>query len=222
MKYSEDGVVRFDPVSHTYWRGSKRLKGVTSLIKKFVTPFDGPLMAERYAKKHGGNAADILAAWELKGKISREEGSAIHTVFENYCDFGNMSYDRDRPKQVAAVKFIVDYFISGRLTPIAWEQVVYGENVASMIDNVSKNKDDELFILDWKSNKEIKKDGYGRTMYPPFDAYPDASFYHYSVQVCIYKKLFGRNVKGLYIVHITENGYELIKAEDIFIPDYIL
>jgi hypothetical protein len=44
----------------------------------------------------------------------------------------------------------------------------------------------------------------------------DSSFYHYSLQLSIYKQMFDKEVKGLFLVHIKPDNYEFIECVDIF------
>jgi hypothetical protein len=223
MKYSADGLVRFDEAKHTYWKGDKRLTGVTSLIKKYTEAFDAHAQAIKYCKKHGGDPYELMDKWEQKGFDSRVAGSAAHKVLEDYCDTGEITFMPNPPmKQVAAVKFIIDKFKTGRLIPKCWECLVHFNNTASMIDLVADTPNGDTYILDYKTSSKISKDGWGRYMKYPFEQLPDANFYHYSLQCSIYKKMFGGEIKDAYIVHIKETGYDLIKTEDIFVPDWIL
>jgi hypothetical protein len=222
MKYSADGLCRFDPSNHTYWVGNKRLKGVTSLIKNYVEEFDMQGQAFKYAAKHKLDPYEVMKMWKKKGLDARIAGTAIHNVFEKYCETGELTWNQGVMKEIVAIKFIKDYFLSGRLKPVCWECLVYQNNTASMIDLVAVNNKAELFILDYKSSKEISKDGWGRIMKMPFQEYPDANYYHYSLQTSIYRKMYGQEIKEAYIVHIGETDYQLIKTENIHVPDWVL
>lgn len=223
IKYSKDGRVAFEPVRHTYTLdGVKNLMGVTTLISKYKHKFDTEAVATAYADKHGLDKDTLIKEWAAKGADSLANGSAVHAVFENYI-LNQVIMLGDYPKEQIAKKFIDEIFMTGKLFPVEAEMVVYNDHIASMIDCIVQNAKGEYFILDWKTNAEIKKNGYGKTKHPPFHSYPDASFYHYSLQCSIYRKLCTEYpIKSAFIVHIGENDYEFIKAVDIIIPEDIL
>lgn len=223
MKYSKDGKVCFNPDKHTYTLGDRLLTGVTTLISRYKNKFDADLIATNYALKHGLDKEELLAKWKKEGEISCENGTAVHQVFETYILSGKIQTTGNYEKEQQAVKFINDFFLTNRLTPVEAELIVYNEYIASQIDCIAKNSLNQYFILDWKTNKKIESNGYNKFMLTPFHLYPDACFYHYSLQVCLYKKLCKEyNIKDLFIVHINSYGYEIIKAENILLPDYVL
>lgn len=223
MKYSKDGKVSFNAEKHIYLLGDKVLKGVTSLIGTYKNFFDKDKVAETFAQKNGLNKDEVLREWELKGLVSREQGTAVHSVFENYHLLDKIETTGLYKKELQAVKFINDYFKTGRLIPVEAEMIVYNESVASQIDYIVKTPTGEHFIFDFKTNKSIETNGYNKYMLHPFNNMPDASFYHYSLQLNIYKELCKEyDIKGLFIIHLTDNDYKIIKAKKITIPHNIL
>lgn len=159
----------------------------------------------------------------MKGKQSREQGTAVHQVFEDYITTGEISSGGLYKKEFHATKFIKDYFQTGKLIPVETEMIVYNDSVASQIDFIAKNQKGEHFIFDPKTNQKIEKNSYGKYMLPPFNFIPDASFYHYSIQVAIYKILCTQyDIKQCFLIHITDTGYEIIKPEIIDIPKHVI
>lgn len=223
MKFSKDGIVKFDSSNHTYWRGTEQLCGVTSFISKYKEEFDMDSQAERFALKNGLDKDTLIKEWTEKGQTARDEGTAIHKVFEDYIQHGETRFETGNMKQFIATKFIWDYFKSGRLTPVECEMVVYGEKLASMIDCIARNEKGEHFIFDWKSSKEVSKNGYGKRMFEPFKEYDDCNFIHYSIQVSIYRQLCREyDIKDAFIVHISSQDYEIIQAKNILTPKHLL
>ena len=218
MKYSKDGVCRFEPETHSYYIGNKRLTGVTTYISKFKNKFDADGMAEKYALKHGLIKEDVLKKWKDEGDLSCINGTLVHDVFEKYICENIISISGNNEKEKVAVKFINDFFLTKRLTPIDAEIVVYDEKagLASMIDCIAKNEKDEYFILDWKTNKKIETNGYGKSMLPPYNKLPDANFFHYSLQLYLYRKMYKEHdILGAYIVHIDTDSFNIMKPEKI-------
>lgn len=223
MKHSEDGSVHFDAKKHTYTKDGRQLQGVTSLISKFKQPFDKDGQALKYAIKNGLDKDAVLAEWEAKGKAAIDQGNAVHQIFEDYILQGHVGGGTQYPKQDSARRFIADIFAPARLVPVEAECIVHNDHIASMIDCIARDANGNHYILDWKTNKDVSADGWGRTMLPPFDHLPDATFYHYSLQLSFYRLLLKKyEIKEAYIVHIKDDGYDFIKHQNIFIPDEVL
>lgn len=214
MKKSKDGRCIFNEEFHTYHVDGKKYKGVTSFISEYKNKFNAEEVAANYVKKHGGDVAELLAKWKLEGELSCIYGSAVHDVFENYILHKEIITTGKYPKEEIAVKFITDYFLSGRLIPVDAEVVIYSEEMqlASMIDCVAMNQDGLFYIFDWKTNKKIETNGYGKRMFPPFEDYEDCNYSHYSLQVNLYENMYKENkVEGSYIVHLSDTDYNIIK-----------
>lgn len=224
IKHSRDGKVAFYPNTHTYvLDGDRVLTGVTTLISQFVEPFDSFAQAIKYAEKYGLNAQEVLESWDKKGKESREDGTLTHEIFEQYI-LNKKIVDNGSKKAQGAIKFINDFFQSGRLVPVAAEYIVYNDFYASMIDCIAKDKQGNYYILDWKTNKEIATSSFqNKKMLAPLEDLFDCNYYHYSLQVAIYKELCKEfTFKNCYIVHINENDYRFIPAKPIELPDNFL
>jgi ATP-dependent exoDNAse (exonuclease V) beta subunit len=217
IKFSKDGRVKFDSEKHIYTIGEKRLQGVTTFIESHKNPFDAEKIAAAYVKKHGGNVADLLAQWKLKADLSKEAGTKVHAIFEKYILTGDIDKSANEPKEKQAITFITNFFLKKRIIPVDCEVIVYNEkiNLASQIDCVVRTPENKYYILDWKTNSEIKKDCFGKYMLKPFGMLPDASYYHYSMQLNIYKLLYKEyKIEGCFIVHIKEEDCEFIKTYD--------
>lgn len=212
MKFSKDSKVCFNEENHTYFLGEKRLESVTSFIKKYTNTFDAEMQAEKYAKKHGLNPVEVLLAWQLKGENSRKQGTATHLVFENYCKKRLIEISGIYDKENIAKKFIEDFFLPNRLIPIETEFIVYDEEKAGQIDMIVRGMNNKYFILDFKTNSDIKTDSWGRFLLSPFDNIPDADFYKYSLQVRLYEKMCKEyKIEDCFLIHIKNSDYNFIK-----------
>ena len=225
LKYSKDGKVSFDSERHIYTRldDGKILKGVTGLISNYKNHFDKDTVAEKYCAKHNLIKEDVLEEWDMKGKVSRNQGTVIHKIFEDFINTGKIVKPCVYNNELQAERFIKDFFITKRLIPVETEMIIYNDSVASQIDFIAKTPDGNHFIFDPKTNKAIEKNSYGKMMLPPFSHIPDASFYHYSIQVSIYKKICkDYDIKQCFIIHINDTGYNIIKPEIINIPNNVI
>lgn len=212
LKYSKDGKVCFNSDNHTYFIGDKQLTGATTYISRYKNKFDSDSIAEKFAKKNGLIKEDVLLKWKQEAELSIKNGQACHSLIENYILNGKIQLLGVCEKEKVAKKFIEDYFLTEKLTPIGCEEIVYNETIASQIDCIVKNKKGEFFIIDWKTNKKIDTDSWGKFMLPPYNSTPDCSFYHYSLQLSLYKDMYNENeIKDCYIVHLDNENYKIIK-----------
>ncbi len=218
LRQSADGLCVFDSSNNSYWLGSKRLRGVTSYIAKHKQPQDFDKIASAYARKHNLLKEDVLAQWAEKSLKSRENGTKVHDMIERWFYTGEIV--KPEGKETVAANFINDFFLSKRLTPVECEMVVYNEKLglASMIDMIAKNPEGDYFILDWKTNESIKYESYNRFMLEPYQALPDADYYHYSLQVALYENMCKEYlIKESFLVHIGEENYNIIKPSKVWL-----
>lgn len=232
MKISLDKSVAFDSVSHTYTKKGKKLTSVTSFISKFKNEFDSHYWSNKIALRDNKTQKEVLAEWKAKAKKSCDIGTAIHKIFEDYID-GNFSLVNNEievdfleidesyildfiPKSKQAIEFIKDFFISGRLIPLYTEYIVHNDNLAGQVDLICKDKENNFYILDFKTNEKIEVNSYGKNLKGKLKDIPDSTFYHYSLQLSIYKQMFDEDIKGLFLVHIKPDKYDFIECVDIF------
>lgn len=214
MKYSKDEKVCFDESRHTYFLGEKKLTSVTQYISQFKSFFDSDKIAQKYAKKHNLKKEDVLKMWSDKGKESCEMGTFVHKIFEDYILENPLELNDKYPKSYVAQKFIKDYFDTGKLIPVETEYIVYNDELAGQVDCIAKNKKEEYFILDWKTNKEIKYNNIWQNMKGIYSHLEDCNFNHYSIQLETYKNLcYEYDIKGCYIVHLDDYNYNIIPTD---------
>jgi ATP-dependent exoDNAse (exonuclease V) beta subunit len=219
MKISKDGLVVFDNLKHTYThKDGTVLQGVTTFISKHKKKFDAENIAINYAKKNGLYSKYWIDKWKYKGDISKVEGSAVHSIIENYVLNSSIDLFGISKKELIAKKFIEDYFFTKKLIPVEVEYLIYDLDIglASQIDCIVKNNEGDCFILDWKTNSEIKTNSFqNQKLANPFSDYLDCDYYSYSLQLGIYKLLCKEyKIKDCYIIHIGESNYKFIKIYD--------
>ena len=97
--------------------------------------------------------------------------------------------------------------------------------IAGSIDMTFVNEDGSIDIYDWKRSKEIVKvSGYNKWMnLDCLSHLPDTNFWHYSLQLNIYKAIieqkYNKTVIGLYLVCLHPNNkngsYQRIQCADL-------
>ena len=232
MKISKDKSVVFDSVNHTYHLNGKKLISVTQFISQFKNKFDSDYWSKKIALRDDKTQEQVLKEWSDKAKKSCDIGTAIHKIFEDYIDNKfcvlsdeividfidlEIEYLTDfLPKSKVAIQFIKDYFITNRLIPIHTEYIVYNDYLAGQVDLICQDKNGNYYILDFKTNDKIETKSYGKNLNGKLSDIPDSTYYHYSLQLSIYKQMFKEKVDKLYIIHIRPDKYEFIECVDIF------
>ena len=233
MKYSLDKRVSFDSKTHSYFLGNKRLTSVTTLLSKFKNPFDSEYWSKVIAKREKVTQEEILAKWKEKAFKSTEIGTAIHKIFEDYTDNKysvlneNLVFDYNELKsdylidfnlkKEVALRLLKDYFITKRIVSLHTEYIVYNENLAGQVDMICKDSQGNHYILDFKTNEKIDFESYkGKKMLGILDFIEDCSYFHYCIQLSIYKKLLKDiDIRKIFLVHITTENYHFIECENI-------
>ena len=215
VKYSKDKRVVFHEDTHSYFLGDKKLTSITQYISRYKPKFDREGVSLSYAKKHGRTQKDVLEEWDAKAKESCEMGTYVHKIFEDYIE-GKTLETEAYPKGVIAKLIIEEFFESKRLTPVETELIVYNDEFAGQIDCIAKDEHGNHFILDWKTNKEIKTFNSFQSMEGKFWVYDDCNFNHYSIQLRAYQQMCkDYNIVDCYIVHLDEDSYSFMQARDI-------
>lgn len=232
-KYSEDKRVVFQESSHSYFLGKKKLISVTSFLNTFKNKFDSDFYSKKIALRDGKTQEEVLCEWNKKAFKSTEIGTAIHKIFEDYTNnnfsilnneliFDYLKLDSDyfiefNNKKNVSLKFIKDFFLTKRIIPIKSEYIVYNDILAGQIDMICLDKNNNYYIFDFKTNKKIQKYSYNKKMIGEFNFLNDSNYYHYSLQLSIYKMLLKEyNVSKLFLVHIKDYSYDFLECEDIF------
>lgn len=170
---------------------------------------------------------DILDEWDKTNAESCERGTKIHADLEN--SMYKMGANVSLKKFGVGGKFVCD---KGR-TALDLENGVYPEylisrvspdgvlRIAGQIDLLVK-KGNEIYILDWKTNKEIKqKAGFNTQthsevkMLYPLNLLPDCNYYHYALQLSTYAWMLQMInpdfvIKDLILVHFDHNDNQTV------------
>lgn len=233
MKYSLDKRVSFDSKTHSYRLGKKKLISVTTLLSKFKEKFDSDHWSKVIAKRENTTQDEILERWNKKAFKSTEIGTAIHKIFEDYVEnkystiHGELSFDYNvldadfltdfNKKKIQALKFINNFFLTKRIIPVYSEYIVYDENLAGQVDMICTDSKGNYYILDFKTNEKIDFEAYkGKKMLGALNFIEDCNYFHYCLQLSIYKKLLKDiDIRKLFIIHITNEDYFFIECDDV-------
>ena len=200
MSYNEtnrhvrDARIHFDSGSHIYTINGRVFKSVTTVVEECFEQFDAEYWARKKAPGMGMTPQALKAMWERKGEEARNLGTQMHEKIERYyMGLPNSTDDTYR----LFCQFAQQYC----LTPYRTEWAIYDEDsgVAGTLDFLNY-KDGVFTIYDWKrSNKVVvggqaeKVSRWGKRAFTPISHVHDTTFWHYALQVSIYRYILEKN-----------------------------
>ena len=194
-KHWRDDNVSFRETDHIYIVDGTPLDSVTTFVKNCFPEFNAGFHARRKAEALGITKEEVLEMWDKKGRESREQGTTMHKKIEAYYLGKSVSTDET---------FDLFKIFANKITlkPYRTEWAVYDweQKIAGTIDFVDY-QNGEYIIYDWKrSDKLIAKNGlpiknslYGEKALPPIDNLDDSPYYHYALQLGLYKYILEKN-----------------------------
>lgn len=210
-KHSRDSKIKFDCNTHIYTLNGQVFKSVTTIVEQCFQQFNADFWAKKKAPSLGMTPQAVKAMWERKGEEARNLGTQMHEKIERYyMGLPNQSDDT----YALFCKFAQQF----KLTPYRTEWAIFDEDskVAGTLDFLNY-RDGVFTIYDWKrSNKVIvngqpeKVSPWGKRAFKPISHIPDTTFWHYALQVSIYRFILEKNYG------ITVSSSHLA----VFHPDY--
>jgi len=195
-------ILQFTPHNHKYTsEDGVDWLSVTSLISQFKQPFDADTIAAKSAKSkkskwYGMTPEEIKAAWKAEANRATTLGTWYHNCREaDICGLENMerhgmTIPVFKPIEKEGVKYSPNQKLFNGVYP---EHMVYlrsagicgQSDLVEVIDSV-------VHITDYKTNKEIKVEGYtnwegvSQKMAPPVHHLDDCHLNHYALQLSMY------------------------------------
>ena len=222
-------TIGLDEETHIYSdsEGNSDYVSSTVLVHKFFPEFEEEKIAGFVAKKRGCYIQDVLDEWAENRDESCRFGTLIHRYAE--CRLMDIPVDVkiESEKEVLYCKYIDDFIpqLQERYSLIGCEEKIFSPDlkISGTIDLLMKDeKNNKICIFDWKTSKEIKEYGYrGETGLDFFDDVPHCNFYHYAIQLSIYKNILLREkyyenvdfILGLF--WINETGVKLFNLPNM-------
>lgn len=194
-RHLRDSKVSFRETDHVYIVDGIPFDSVTTFVKNCFPDFDAEFHAKRRAEALGITKEAVLEMWDKKGKESREQGTAMHKKIESY-------YLGKEPSTDDTFELFKIFANKITLKPYRTEWAVYDweQKIAGTIDFVDY-QNGEYIIYDWKrSDKLIAKNGlpiknsqYGEKALPPIENLDNSPYYHYALQLSLYKYILEKN-----------------------------
>lgn len=198
-------ILRFTPHDHKYTSVKKEDEkdwiSVTSFIGNFKQPFDADAIAAKSAKNrkskwYGMTPEEIKAAWKSEAKRATDLGTWYHNCREkDICELETMERQGFtvpvvKPVEIEGIKYSPEQKLTDGVYP---EHLVYlkSAGLCGQSDLVEVI-DGHVHITDYKTNKEIKTEGYTnwqgvtQKMLAPVSHLDDCNLNHYTLQLSMY------------------------------------
>ena len=229
------GKYTFVENGHYYLCDGKKVGiSTTGLIHQYVNKFDSEKISQQVANKRGVSQYEILEEWRIENLHSTIKGNFIHEFAQSLWEEKEYKFDYSNvPKEIdierlkndvnklipQAINFYNDYKDMYEL--IGCEVFLGDEDFdeCGATDQILYNKyTGGIAIIDYKTNKEIKRESYKhQKMLIPLHKYDDCNYIHYSIQLSGYKYKFEKNtelkVDETFIVYFSTSAknYEIIE-----------
>lgn len=234
--HPRDARISFEEETHLYTIDGERegWTSCTGFIHSFFEHFDpdaviAKMMSSRkwpQSKYYGMTAEEIKKQWSDSGAEASTAGTRMHLDIERYNNadpVGNLAGDQWEANPGPEWDYFLEYDRRWRqrhgFVPFRTEWLVFKEDIklAGSIDMVYLKPDGSLAIYDWKRAKDMKYENSYQSGLPPLDHLPDTNYWHYSLQLNIYRRileeLYGVTVSelALVVLHPINSSFRVIQ-----------
>lgn len=241
--HTRDKSIKFEDeykgLEHVYlvdWRNNGEFEvgnniSVSGLYKKYFPSFDADNTIEKMmagknwekSKYFGKSVNEIKGEWNKIGNDASAKGSAHHLKCEQF--YNGISIDK--PHDIPTCQFLQFAEDHKHLKPFRTEWLLFSDEkhrvcgtpdmlFFSPFRGSDSNNSKTLYLtmFDWKNSKKIRKFNMWEKGYAPFQDLPNCNYYHYAVQLNVYKYM----IENFY-VPIQVNGvvYDNIEIDKMFL-----
>lgn len=236
--HPRDERIQFNEEEHSYAiDGDKRgWSSCTQFLHNFFGHFDPDAIIKKMmdspnwlkSKYYGKTADQIKNEWAASGNEASTAGTRMHLDIEHFYNSSELTIEsmiRDdawEPNASTEWDMFVNYEkkIGSKMEPWRTEWLVFDEaiKVAGSIDMLYRKKTGKYAIYDWKRAKEIKTENKFQSGLGPVMHLPDTNYWHYSLQLNIYRMILKRNYDidvdemALVILHPVNSSWRVIKV----------
>ena len=246
--HPRDADIQFSEKGHVYHvRGDLNYTSCTAFVRSFFNKFDADSAIAnmrqgrnwRNSPYHGMADDDIKAQWAASGAEASRLGKRLHACIEHFYNGWPLPSDDTDATPGPPDEFIrlfSGYHTFVSTEPRNWkpfrsEWCIYDEEsklagTVDMLYQVDEADPSKLVIVDWKRSKEIKRTAYNQVGKGPLSMVPDCNFYHYSLQLNLYRwileKQYGKSIVGMYLVVVHPNQGTYIEEVVPETKDYLI
>jgi hypothetical protein len=234
-RHPRDLCIEFDEPTHRYTVNGTcdGWSSCTGFLHAFFPHFDPEKTISKMmkgkkwseSKYYGMTAQQIKDQWAASGKEASTAGTFMHLAIEMFHNGALSEIDPailETPEWRYFQNFWKDH--GDDLEPYRTEWEVWSEahKLAGSIDMIYKKKSDGTFVIyDWKRSKDIKTSNDWESGYPPLDHLPHCNYWHYSLQLNVYKwfleTFYGLVVSDLYLIvlHPDNKNYRRLRLNNL-------
>ena len=221
-----DKRIQFFEDGHYYLiDGKKGYTSVTTYIHSLFPQFNADNVINKMMKSkkwpqskyYGMTKEEIKQSWDKNRDEAAIAGTNFHRALELYYN--------NAPQEIPEILDTKEYNhfkefleVYGHKKAYRTEWSIFHEefNLSGQIDMCYENDDGTYDIYDWKRSKEIKKySAYESGLKEPVDQLPNTNFWHYSLQLNIYRYIleqkYGKKIKEMAIVVFHPNNDSFIR-----------
>lgn len=227
--HQRDKRIRFDEGPHIYYLDGDALSiSVTGFIHKFFNEFDADSIIPKLIRNpkkeryYGRTVDEVKKEWNDIANKASTMGTKMHLAIELYYN-GELHLQPSVNKWFVGSKeetlfmaFHNECVKDKPIVPYRTEWSVFSDKykIAGQIDMAYMNTEtNTIELYDWKRSKKIEKSNRWQTGKGPVSHLPDSNFWHYSLQLNVYKFIleteYDIKVSGMYLVflHPTQDSY---------------
>lgn len=236
-----DKNILFDEPKHIYTviGDNSKYTSVTTFVHNLFPQFNSDKIISKMMnsnnwinnKYYGMNADEIKKDWDKNRDQSAYQGTKMHEMIEDF--YNNNSDFNIINKNMTEMIYFQDFLEDFKdifYKPYRTEWRVYDEDwkLSGSIDMVFENKDGTLSIVDWKRCKNITKEPFNDnddnySLVEEISYMPNTNFWHYSMQLNIYKAILERKynkiIRDLTLINLHPNNsmksYQMFDVEII-------
>lgn len=218
MRRLFDERIIFDEKEHAYTFRGVKMSSVTEYLKNFAKEFDTDKHSKSVAEKRGVTQQEILDEWEANKEFALDFGTKIHRYAE--CIYKGLPTDEATDDKEIAYRSIIDKYVKEhpKLRLVASELVLCSpiHRLAGTADLLLSDGKGKFFLYDWKTSKEINEfSKFKDRLLKPFEYIDDCNFNKYALQLNLYNYMLNKKgiyPQGLYVIHVTKDGYKEYKV----------
>lgn len=223
-----DKHVHFYPEKHIYTFDDEPMISVSSLITQLFPGFDSRKAAARKATS-SCPMDKILEEWESQGAEARDAGTFMHLQIEQSLlglpveheftfNYSGRYVNSSKKIDISHELHLFEEFREERKPEsfrTEWRICDEVNGVAGTIDYLTKDKEGNYRMCDWKRSNKIgfesvggfcveRNNRFGRRAFPPLDHLDDTVFNHYCLQQNLYRYIlrehYGIELCEMYLV----------------------
>lgn len=220
-------TITFREDEHSY-TDNKGLKytSVTTLIHGLFPEFKEEEVAQKVAIKRNKSVKEILDEWKYERDIAGVFGTQCHLFAEMYLKGEKLPSPSNEKEELyfSNIKNFIDTKLA-KFTLIEAEKIIFSpqHGISGTIDLLMRNSKGDVCLLDWKTNKAIKRNNPFQKGLTFLNHLDDCNYIHYSLQLNIYKTLLtkekyfdvDRNDIITALFFINPEGVEIIQVHSL-------